>query len=199
MEDILKQAILDASNWEQYLTEQERTTLKVNKAKELVLDRVFNKHKELCSNKKNQLLEHKDFIVSVLNGFWNDLQLKLQQDNLGTIERKLYESEAKKAKDLIDFIMDDKHIPNKLMLKKRHVQVLIDSEEKKEQAIQILQKHNEEIWDDEEAMRFDEKYHFLVFGDTTGHNWYVTTLRLSRSIVTLEELDLILTNERHEK
>lgn len=51
----LKNALIEASKWEEQLSIEERNTLTYNKAREVVLDRIFEKYSKLINeeNKKN--------------------------------------------------------------------------------------------------------------------------------------------------
>ncbi len=45
--------------------------------------------------------EEADFIVTALNQMWNNAHEKLQKKNLGDLERKNYEHEKSKSKELM--------------------------------------------------------------------------------------------------
>lgn len=75
MENKLKQALIDASNWEQHLTEQERTTITVETAKALVIDRIFKKYQEQYLGKNDS--EKKKYIIGEyqLKGIYEALRI----------------------------------------------------------------------------------------------------------------------------
>jgi hypothetical protein len=77
-------------------------------------------------------------------------------------------------------------------MEKREIHVVIDSTEKQQQAIEILQRHGEIIHEKEIAMRFDKRYKYLVF---CSGSWYVASYPFGATEISIKELDELLTNQ----
>jgi hypothetical protein len=81
-------------------------------------------------------------------------------------------------------------------MKKYEIRVTIDSTEKQQKAIEILNRYNEPIWQDEESMDFLKDCNSLVFVLNIPRWWIGDNqLHLSKKEITLEELETILKNE----
>lgn len=81
------------------------------------------------------------------------------------------------------------------MMNKTEIRVTIDSEEKKQRAIDILEKHMEKIWDDRIAMVFDVFHNSLIYSED-GNDWFINYQDESLIEITLEQLDELLTKEK---
>lgn len=77
-----------------------------------------------------------------------------------------------------------------MSLTKSDIFVTIDSEEKKQRAIEILEKHGEKIWEHRIAMVFDDFRKSLIFDRNDG--WFVFN-NSSKIEITLDQLDDLLT------
>jgi hypothetical protein len=81
-------------------------------------------------------------------------------------------------------------------MKKHEIRVTIDSTPKQQKAIEVLNRYNEPIWQDEESMDFLEGYNSLVFGLNIPRWWIGSNTTLeARTQITLDELETILKNE----
>jgi len=80
-------------------------------------------------------------------------------------------------------------------MNKTEIRVTIDSKEKQQRAIEILNNHGEKIWEDNTAMYFDEIFYFLVC-DKEKIDWFIRSLDDSRTEITLDQLDELLTKEK---
>ena len=86
-------------------------------------------------------------------------------------------------------------------MKKDEIRVTIDSTEKQQKAIEILNRYNEPIWKDEEAMKFDINKIQLCFDISTDpQDWWIQDSIWNegwknRTEITLDELETILKNE----
>jgi hypothetical protein len=76
-------------------------------------------------------------------------------------------------------------------MEKREIHVVIDSTEKQQKAIEILQLHGEIIHEKGIAMEFCETYKYLVF--CLG-GWFVSSYPFGETEISLSELDELLTN-----
>jgi hypothetical protein len=76
-------------------------------------------------------------------------------------------------------------------MEKREIHVVIDSEAKQQQAIEILERHGERIHEKEIAMEFDKKYKYLVF---CPGSWFVASSSFTTTEISISELDELLTN-----
>ena len=86
-------------------------------------------------------------------------------------------------------------------MKKHEIRVTIDSVENQQKAIGILNRYNEPIWYDKEAMDFDkDKIHLCLDTSTTHQDWWIQDSIWNvgwknRTEITLKELETILKNE----
>jgi len=86
-------------------------------------------------------------------------------------------------------------------MKKHEIRVTIDSVEKQQKAIEILNRYDEPIWYDIEAMDFDEdKIHLCLDTSTNPQDWWIQDTNWNvgwknRTQITLEQLETILKNE----
>jgi hypothetical protein len=86
-------------------------------------------------------------------------------------------------------------------MKKHEIRVTIDSVEKQQKAIEILNKYDEPIWDWVGAMKFNKEQKHLCL-DTQGQPqvWWIQDEGcnygwVNRIEITLDELETILKNE----
>jgi hypothetical protein len=77
-------------------------------------------------------------------------------------------------------------------MEKREIHVVIDSEAKQQQAIEILERHRESLYEKQIAMRFDKRYKYLVF---CSGSWYVASYPFGATEISIKELDELLTNQ----
>lgn len=77
-----------------------------------------------------------------------------------------------------------------MILQKNEICVVIDDEEKKLVATDILKRAKEPIWSAKQAMDFDEECKFLIISDFG--DWYVSATNKGRKETSLEELEQIL-------
>jgi hypothetical protein len=79
-------------------------------------------------------------------------------------------------------------------MKKHEIRVTIDSVEKQQKAIEILNRYNEPIWKDKHAMLFDNHTRFnslrIIYNE-----WYISSVMNHQTEITLDELETILKNE----
>lgn len=66
-------------------------------------------------------------------------------------------------------------------MNKTKIYITIDSEEEKQRAIKILNKHGENIWRDITA---------------TDTRWYIVGFKCNKTEITLDQLDELLTKEK---
>jgi hypothetical protein len=82
------------------------------------------------------------------------------------------------------------------VLTKTEIRVTIDSVEKQQKAIEILNRYSESIWDVKIAMDFDEDNNSLKFdNEEDANNWFVGDYDVNLTEITLEQLETILKNE----
>jgi hypothetical protein len=74
-------------------------------------------------------------------------------------------------------------------MNKSQIRVTIDSEETKQRAIEILQKHNQTFLKADDAMDFWEGCNDLVCKDS---EWFIITDLYNRETITLEQLENLL-------
>ena len=81
-------------------------------------------------------------------------------------------------------------------MKKHEIRVTIDSTEKQQKAIEILNRYNEELGQNQNSMDFSNFCNSLVFG-LSYPRWWIgdNQLHLNKKEITLEELETILKNE----
>jgi hypothetical protein len=79
-------------------------------------------------------------------------------------------------------------------MNKSDITVVIDSKEKQQRAIEILNKYKEHIWEEDFAMNFEPFRKQLVF---TSGDWYICfDIDLNDEIeITLDQLDELLKNQ----
>jgi hypothetical protein len=86
-------------------------------------------------------------------------------------------------------------------MKKEEIRVTIDSLEKQQKAIEILNRYNEPIWGYSSAMDFDEEQkHLCVDTQSENNEWWIQEEDCNdgwknRTEITLDELETILKNE----
>lgn len=81
-------------------------------------------------------------------------------------------------------------------MNKTEVRVTIDSTEKQQLAIQILEKYGEKIWESEKAMLFDEEWKHLIFSSAKNH-WFIKIAHLGRKEIAFFKLEEILEKEKN--
>jgi hypothetical protein len=81
-------------------------------------------------------------------------------------------------------------------MKKHEIRVTIDSKEKQQKAIQILNRYNETIFDNPFAMWFNDEENSLKCDfESSGGDWFVSFPCDGETEITLDELEIILKNE----
>lgn len=81
-------------------------------------------------------------------------------------------------------------------MKKKEIRVTIDSVEKQQKAIEILERYGEEILNDKIAMEFDVFWNTLFLGKKNRWLVCVEETNLNRTEITLDQLEEILKNEK---
>lgn len=80
-------------------------------------------------------------------------------------------------------------------MNKTEIRVLIDSEEKKQRAIEILKKNGEKIWTNPRAMKFSKSNNYLKCS-IVDNAWYIGPSCERRIKITLDQLDELLTKQK---
>lgn len=86
-------------------------------------------------------------------------------------------------------------------MKKTEIRVTIDSVEKQQKAIEILERYGELIWGDECSMNFNlEQRHLCLDLEGRKHDWWIQDVDCiqwrNRTKITLDQLEEILKNEK---
>ena len=77
-------------------------------------------------------------------------------------------------------------------MKKTEIRVTIDSVEKQQRAIEILERYGEPIWGS--GIELEKKYNSLMFSG--WGEWYTNKPFLDRTEITLDELEELLKAEK---
>lgn len=87
-------------------------------------------------------------------------------------------------------------------MKKEEIYVIIDNDEKRNKAVEILTDAGEAIWDSESAMQYTQGYNYLTF-DADDMDWYTVSDDVIEigglTEITLDQLEELLRKEGKQK